>query len=91
VITHSGIGTILSLLERWIHTVVVAPRVSRKEHVDDQQAQIARCTRELGIGCSARYRSATPRRSPRLRASQRHEELRLDEVRVECAVHDRRV
>jgi len=52
VITHSGVGTILALFEMGIHPVVVPRRSSRKEHVDDHQAQIARFTRELGIASS---------------------------------------
>lgn len=41
VITHSGVGTIMHLLEMGIHPVVVPRRAERNEHVDDHQAQIA--------------------------------------------------
>lgn len=52
VITHSGVGTILALLEMGIHPVVVPRRSVRGEHVDDHQTQIARLTAELGIASS---------------------------------------
>lgn len=52
VITHAGVGTILALLEMGVHPVVVPRRMSRGEHVDDHQAQIARLTGDLGVASS---------------------------------------
>ncbi|MGX5680883.1 glycosyltransferase [Schumannella luteola] len=49
VITHSGVGTIIGMLESGIHPVVVPRRRSRHEHVDDHQEQIARYLSELGL------------------------------------------
>lgn len=49
VITHSGVGTIMRLLEMGVHPVVVPRRVSRHEHVDDHQTQIANLIRSRGI------------------------------------------
>ncbi|WP_425481930.1 glycosyltransferase [Arthrobacter yangruifuii] len=53
VVTHSGVGTILNLLEAGIHPVVVPRRKSRGEHVDDHQLQIAALVAELGIATVA--------------------------------------
>jgi UDP-N-acetylglucosamine--N-acetylmuramyl-(pentapeptide) pyrophosphoryl-undecaprenol N-acetylglucosamine transferase len=41
VITHAGVGTVMTLLELGIYTVVVPRRAARREHVDDHQTQIA--------------------------------------------------
>ena len=41
VITHAGVGTILDLLDRGQHPVVVPRRRLREEHVDDHQLEIA--------------------------------------------------
>ncbi|MER2133597.1 MAG: glycosyltransferase [Arthrobacter sp.] len=49
VVTHSGVGTILNLLESGIHPVVVPRRKQRNEHVDDHQLQIAELVSELGV------------------------------------------
>jgi UDP-N-acetylglucosamine--N-acetylmuramyl-(pentapeptide) pyrophosphoryl-undecaprenol N-acetylglucosamine transferase len=49
VITHAGVGTILTLLESGIHPVVVPRRSARAEHVDDHQCQIASHLRDKGI------------------------------------------
>ncbi|GAA2239711.1 hypothetical protein N1031_17225 [Herbiconiux moechotypicola] len=50
VVTHSGVGTILGLLERGIYPVIVPRRKSRGEHVDDHQEQIAALVKKLGVG-----------------------------------------
>jgi UDP-N-acetylglucosamine--N-acetylmuramyl-(pentapeptide) pyrophosphoryl-undecaprenol N-acetylglucosamine transferase len=50
VITHSGVGTILGLLEMGIYPVAVVRRTARKEHVDDHQEQIAALLNKTGIG-----------------------------------------
>ncbi|MDH2443007.1 glycosyltransferase [Amnibacterium sp. CER49] len=49
VVTHAGVGTILSLLEAGRFPVVVPRRRARHEHVDDHQSQIADLLRSLGI------------------------------------------
>ncbi|OWP20263.1 hypothetical protein CBF90_14435 [Microbacterium sp. AISO3] len=49
VVTHAGVGTILALLEKGIHPVVVPRRRDRGEHVDDHQEQIAQLTSKLQI------------------------------------------
>jgi UDP-N-acetylglucosamine--N-acetylmuramyl-(pentapeptide) pyrophosphoryl-undecaprenol N-acetylglucosamine transferase len=41
VITHAGVGTVMTLLEMGIYPVVVPRRAARGEHVDDHQTQIA--------------------------------------------------
>jgi UDP-N-acetylglucosamine transferase subunit ALG13 len=50
VITHAGVGTIMSLLDMGIYPIVIPRRAYRNEHVDDHQAQIASLLSELGIG-----------------------------------------
>lgn len=50
VITHSGVGTILGMLDMGIYPVAVVRRKARREHVDDHQEQIARLMGETGIG-----------------------------------------
>ena len=50
VVTHSGVGTIMGLLEMGIFPVAVVRRKARGEHVDDHQAQIARLITELEVG-----------------------------------------
>lgn len=49
VITHAGVGSILTLLERGIYPVVVPRRRVRSEHVDDHQDQITRLVKDLEI------------------------------------------
>ncbi len=49
VITHSGVGTIMHLLEMGIYPVVVPRRVKRREMVDDHQTQIATLLTARGI------------------------------------------
>jgi UDP-N-acetylglucosamine transferase subunit ALG13 len=41
VITHSGVGSVIALLESGIFPVVVPRRAAHGEHVDDHQAEIA--------------------------------------------------
>jgi UDP-N-acetylglucosamine--N-acetylmuramyl-(pentapeptide) pyrophosphoryl-undecaprenol N-acetylglucosamine transferase len=53
VITHSGVGTILNLLEWGVHPVVVPRRRVRGEHVDDHQTQIASLVERLGVAVVA--------------------------------------
>lgn len=50
VITHSGVGTILHLLDQGISPVVVPRRASRNEHVDDHQLQIWNLLKKADIG-----------------------------------------
>lgn len=50
VITHSGVGTILQLLESGVHPIVVPRSKAAGEHVDDHQFEIADLIRELGVG-----------------------------------------
>lgn len=49
VITHSGVGTVLALLEMGVHPVVVPRRSRRREHVDDHQTQIAGLLHQAGV------------------------------------------
>ena len=53
VITHSGVGTIMKLLDMGVCPVVIPRRVGRKEHVDDHQVQIAGVVEERGIAVVA--------------------------------------
>ncbi|CAN3127767.1 hypothetical protein ACNUDN_01533 [Mycobacterium sp. smrl_JER01] len=49
VITHSGVGTLMEILDMGVFPVVV-PRLARRgEHVDDHQLQAAGILRDLGI------------------------------------------
>ncbi|MGP9618389.1 glycosyltransferase [Arthrobacter sp. AOP36-A1-22] len=50
IVTHSGVGTILQLLEMGKSPVVVPRRKSRGEHVDDHQLQIAGLLSEKNLG-----------------------------------------
>lgn len=52
VITHSGVGTILKLLDRGKYPVVVPRRKANAEHVDNHQDQIARLIQDNEIGLS---------------------------------------
>lgn len=52
VITHSGVGSILKILDLGKCPVVVPRRSVRNEHVDDHQEQIARLVQESRIGLS---------------------------------------
>lgn len=49
VISHSGVGSILGFLELGIYPLIVPRRLSRKEHVDDHQTQIATHVAALAI------------------------------------------
>jgi UDP-N-acetylglucosamine transferase subunit ALG13 len=49
VITHAGIGNLLSFLDSGIYPVLVTRRKARKEHVDDHQLQIAELASLLGV------------------------------------------
>lgn len=49
VITHSGVGTILQLLDEQISPVVVPRRPQHREHVDDHQSQIWQLLAEARI------------------------------------------
>jgi len=50
VVTHSGVGTVLQLLELGVYPVIVPRRKARGEHVDDHQEQIGRYIAEAGLG-----------------------------------------
>lgn len=49
VVCHAGVGTVMNLLEVGICPIVVPRRSSRKEHIDDHQAEIAQLLERLGI------------------------------------------
>lgn len=49
VVSHAGVGTLLQLLDAGVHPVLAIRRKSRREHVDDHQAQIASLADALGI------------------------------------------
>ncbi|MGX5654029.1 glycosyltransferase [Geodermatophilus nigrescens] len=49
VVTHAGVGTVLTALEAGVHPVAVPRRGARGEHVDDHQSQIAGLLRDLGL------------------------------------------
>lgn len=49
VITHSGVGTLMEILDMGIFPVVVPRRARRAEHVDDHQLQAAGVLRSRGI------------------------------------------
>ncbi|MDV6266543.1 glycosyltransferase [Rhodococcus globerulus] len=53
VVTHSGVGTIMNLLDMGISPLVVPRRKSRNEHVDDHQTQIANLIDRAGIATVA--------------------------------------
>ncbi|MGE2736462.1 glycosyltransferase [Mycolicibacterium vaccae] len=53
VITHSGVGTIMELLDMGIFPVVVPRRAKRGEHVDDHQLQVAKILTEREIALVA--------------------------------------
>lgn len=50
VVTHSGVGTVISLIEDGIFPVVIPRRARYGEHVDDHQQEIAAFVAELGVG-----------------------------------------
>ena len=49
VVTHSGVGTLMELLDNGIYPVVVPRRAKREEHVDDHQLQVAGVLSARGI------------------------------------------
>ena len=49
VVTHSGVGTLMELLDMGIYPVVVPRRAKRREHVDDHQMQVASVLSTRGI------------------------------------------
>jgi len=59
VITHSGVGTILQLLESGVHPIVVPRSKAAGEHVDDHQFEIADLIRDLGVGTVLRPAEVT--------------------------------
>lgn len=52
VVTHAGVGSVLSLLDMGIYPLAVVRRKARGEHVDDHQEQIARLINSLNIGAA---------------------------------------
>lgn len=50
VITHSGVGTILQLLDEGISPLVVPRRREHNEHIDDHQLQIWQLLADAGVG-----------------------------------------
>lgn len=50
VVTHSGVGTVIALIESGIFPIVVPRRSAHGEHVDDHQAEIAELVGNVGIG-----------------------------------------
>jgi UDP-N-acetylglucosamine transferase subunit ALG13 len=52
VITHAGVGNLLSFLDKGIYPVLVPRRKARNEHVDDHQLQIAELAADLGVGAT---------------------------------------
>jgi UDP-N-acetylglucosamine--N-acetylmuramyl-(pentapeptide) pyrophosphoryl-undecaprenol N-acetylglucosamine transferase len=53
VVTHSGVGTVIGLIESGIFPVVVPRRAAHGEHVDDHQEEIAEFISQLGLGVVA--------------------------------------
>ena len=49
VITHSGVGTLMELLDLGVYPVVVPRRAERAEHIDDHQTQVAGVLAARGI------------------------------------------
>lgn len=49
VVTHSGVGTILDLLESGVSPVVVPRRSAFGEHVDDHQEQVGAAMHRMGL------------------------------------------
>jgi UDP-N-acetylglucosamine transferase subunit ALG13 len=50
VITHSGVGSVIGLIESGIFPIVVPRRSAHGEHVDDHQEEIAELVGNVGIG-----------------------------------------
>jgi UDP-N-acetylglucosamine transferase subunit ALG13 len=53
VVTHSGVGTVIGLIESGIFPVVVPRRSAHGEHVDDHQEEIAALVSGSGLGLVA--------------------------------------
>lgn len=53
VVTHSGVGTVIGLIESGVFPIVVPRRAAHGEHVDDHQQEIAEFVRQLGLGVVA--------------------------------------
>lgn len=49
VLTHSGVGTLMELLDMGIYPIVIPRRAKRGEHVDDHQLQVAGVLKARGI------------------------------------------
>ncbi|MHA0286124.1 glycosyltransferase [Mycobacterium sp. C3-094] len=49
VVTHSGVGTLMDLLDMGVYPLVVPRRARRREHVDDHQVQVAGVLKNRGI------------------------------------------
>ncbi len=50
VVTHAGVGTVVSLIESGVYPVVVPRRAAHDEHVDDHQEEIAGLVSGSGLG-----------------------------------------
>lgn len=50
VISHAGVGTLLSLLDLGLHPLMVGRRAHRGEHVDDHQADMQHLLEGLSVG-----------------------------------------
>jgi UDP-N-acetylglucosamine transferase subunit ALG13 len=53
VVTHSGVGSVIGLIESGVYPVVVPRRAAHGEHVDDHQAEIAELITGAGLGLVA--------------------------------------
>ncbi|NKS19985.1 glycosyltransferase [Rhodococcus hoagii] len=60
IITHSGVGTILKILEMGKHPIVIPRRSHRGEHVDDHQSQIAELVNRIGVATATEVDQLTP-------------------------------
>lgn len=49
VVTHAGVGTLLSMLDAGIRPVVMARRADMGEHIDDHQSQVAAYLAQQGL------------------------------------------
>lgn len=59
VVTHSGIATVLGLLDRGVFPVVVPRERARGEHVDEHQTQAAEAFGAMGLAVSRRVPELT--------------------------------
>lgn len=60
VISHSGVGTLMSLIESGAEVIAVPRRAARDEHVDDHQLQIAREFSRRGLLMCLEVSEITP-------------------------------